>query len=147
MLEVPLEELIWCSSSGSPRSARKTAGLGPPPGWSSPPPPPRWCHTVRSGGGARVVRPCRHTLWPETGGTPPSPKAADGRGACPCWSPWWTVAQMWWGRAGEDEALDNNCCAIEILAYLICSQQIWVRMWKKKKLPKMRQYSISERAV
>lgn len=87
--------LIWCSSSGSPRSARMTSGPGPPPdGSNPPPPPPRWCHTGRSGGGALVGRPCRHRLSPETGGTPPSPKAANGQAACPCWSPWWTVAQM-----------------------------------------------------
>lgn len=106
VLELHLEELIWCSSSGSPRSVGRSAGLGPPPGWSSPPPPPQWCHTVRSGGGAHVVQPCRHKLWPETGGTPPSPKAADGQGACPCWSPWWTVAQMWGWWSVESEALE-----------------------------------------
>lgn len=88
MPEVCLKELIWCSSSGSPRSAGRSAGLGPPPGWSSPPPPPRWCHTARSGGVAPVARPCRRKPWPGTEGTPPSPKAADGQGVCPCWSPW-----------------------------------------------------------
>lgn len=88
MPEVCFKELIWCSSSGSPRSAGRSAGLGPPPGWSSPPPPPRWCHTARSGGVALVARLCRRKPWPGTEGTPPSPKAADGQGACPCWSPW-----------------------------------------------------------
>lgn len=83
----PAEELIWCSFSGSPRSAGRSAGLGPPPAWSSPPPPPRWCRTARSGGGARAARPCRRKPWPETGGTLPSPAAADGRGACPRWLP------------------------------------------------------------
>lgn len=81
------EELIWCSFSGSPRSAGRSAGLGPPPAWSSPPPPPRWCRTARSGGGARAARPCRRKPWPETAGTLPSPAAADGRGACPRWLP------------------------------------------------------------
>lgn len=102
------DKLIWCSSSGSPQSARRTAGLGPPPGWSSPPPPLRWCHTVCSEGGVHVFQPCRHKLWPETGETPPSPMAADGQGACPCWSPWWAVAQMWGWWAAEWNSRVNS---------------------------------------